>query len=340
GSRGARNPADIVTAWIALSESTLENGAMRVIPGSHTLEVMPHTDTFAPENLLSRGQEIRVDVDAAKAVALELAPGEMSLHHVRLIHGSEPNPSDKRRIGLAVRYIPTYVRQTVGMIDSATLVRGSDRYRHFRVERRPIADLAEAAIAHHADVTGAAARILMRGTQQGMERHVGTRRRQCCHDGKGIAAGRAFHRLARCPLFLSKVPMFSYVMRRLLFGALTVVGVSIVVFVLMRILPGDPLVAIFGPEGYTKLTDQERASYMAELGLGDPLFVQYLAWLRDIARGDLGHSFFRSESVAEMILRRGPLTAQIAFLSVVLSWLVGIPIAILSALRPNTLADH
>ena len=134
--------------------------------------------------------------------------------------------------------------------------------------------------------------------------------------------------------------MFSYVMRRLLFGALTVVGVSIVVFVLMRILPGDPLVAIFGPEGYTKLTDQERASYMAELGLGDPLFVQYLAWLRDIARGDLGHSFFRSESVAEMILRRGPLTAQIAFLSVVLSWLVGIPIAILSALRPNTLADH
>src|SRR5262245_11258384 len=134
--------------------------------------------------------------------------------------------------------------------------------------------------------------------------------------------------------------MFSYVMRRLMFGALTVVGVSIVVFVLMRILPGDPLVAIFGPEGYTKLTDQERAHYMAELGLGDPLFVQYLAWLGDIARGDLGHSFFRSESVAEMILRRGPLTAQIAFLSVVLSWLVGIPIAILSALRPNTLADH
>ena len=161
-------PADIVTAWIALSESTLENGAMRVIPGSHTLEVMPHTDTFAPENLLSRGQEIRVDVDAAQAVALELAPGEMSLHHVKLIHGSEPNPSDKRRIGLAVRYIPTYVRQTVGMIDSATLVRGSDRYGHFRVERRPMSDLAEAAIAHHADVTGAAARLLMRGTERAM----------------------------------------------------------------------------------------------------------------------------------------------------------------------------
>src|SRR5262249_27997687 len=139
-------PADIVTAWIALSESTLENGAMRVIPGSHTLEVLPHTDTFAPENLLSRGQEIRVDVDAAQPGALQLAPSDSAPHHGKRVHGSEPNPSDKRGIGLAVRYIPPYVRQTVGMIDSATLVRGSDRYRHFRAERRPNSDLAEAAI--------------------------------------------------------------------------------------------------------------------------------------------------------------------------------------------------
>jgi len=62
--------------------------------------------------------------------------------------------------------------------------------------------------------------------------------------------------------------------------------------------------------------------------------------VKDIANGNFGHSFFRSESVAEMILRRGPLTAQIAFLSVVLSWLIGIPVAILSALRPNSLADN
>src|SRR5258708_27601486 len=117
--------------------------------------------------------------------------------------------------------------------------------------------------------------------------------------------------------------MYSYIARRLAFGALTVIAVSIMVFVIMRILPGDPLVALFGPEGFTKLTDQERANYMAELGLSDPLWLQYLHWARDIAHGDLGRSFFRSESVAEMILRRGPLTAQIAFLSVVLSWLVG-----------------
>ena len=61
--------------------------------------------------------------------------------------------------------------------------------------------------------------------------------------------------------------MYGYIARRLAFGAVTVVGVSIMVFVVMRILPGDPLVAIFGPEGFTKLTEKERAHYMAELGL-------------------------------------------------------------------------
>ncbi len=134
--------------------------------------------------------------------------------------------------------------------------------------------------------------------------------------------------------------MGQYILRRLLLGALTVLGVSIVVFVIMRILPGDPLVALFGPEGYTKLTEDQRASYMAELGLSDPLYVQYFRWMGDVLRGDLGRSFFRSESVAEMIARRGPLTAQIALLSVLLSWVVGIPVALLSALRPNSMADN
>ena len=133
--------------------------------------------------------------------------------------------------------------------------------------------------------------------------------------------------------------MYSYIARRLVFGALTVVGVSIIVFVIMRILPGDPLVAIFGPEGFTKLTDEQRANYMRELGLSDPLWVQYLAWVKAIAEGNFGRSFFRSESVADMLLRRGPLTAEIALLSVLISWLVGIPVAIVSALKPNSVAD-
>ena len=125
-------PADIVTAWVALSDSTTENGAMRVVPGSHTMAQVPHRDTFRSDNLLSRGQEVMVDVDDAQAATLTLKAGEMSLHHVRLIHGSEPNPSDQRRIGFAIRYLPTYVRQVAGTHDWATLVRGVDRFREFR----------------------------------------------------------------------------------------------------------------------------------------------------------------------------------------------------------------
>ena len=109
-----------------------------------------------------------MDVDERRAVMLELAAGEMSLHHVRLIHGSDPNPSDSRRIGFAIRYIPTYVRQIAGTHDSATLVRGSDRYGHFAAEERPDADMSSAALAHHAAVTGTHAKILMRDTGKEM----------------------------------------------------------------------------------------------------------------------------------------------------------------------------
>ena len=134
--------------------------------------------------------------------------------------------------------------------------------------------------------------------------------------------------------------MFSYIVRRFAFGMLTIVGVSIVVFAVMRVLPGDPLIAIFGADGFTKLSEVDRARLMADLGLSDPLWLQYWHWVKSIARGEFGRSFFRSESVAEMILRRGPLTAQIAFLSVLFSWLVGIPVAIISALKPNSWADN
>ena len=136
------------------------------------------------------------------------------------------------------------------------------------------------------------------------------------------------------------VGMFTYIARRLSFGFLTIAGVSVVVFVIMRVLPGDPLIAIFGPDGFTKLSEAERANYMSDLGLSDPLWQQYLRWIGDILRGDLGRSFFRSESVGEMIARRGPLTAEIALISVVVSWLVGIPVALISALKPNSIWDN
>jgi len=155
---------DVVTAWVALTPSNEANGAMEFIPGTHTTDQIPHRDTFDKHNLLTRGQEIEVDVDAGNAVTLTLAPGEMSLHHVRLVHGSPPNPSGDRRIGFAIRYIPTRVRQTVGQ-DSATLVRGDDRFRHFELEPRPHAELAPEFLALHKRIAERNAQILYRGTE-------------------------------------------------------------------------------------------------------------------------------------------------------------------------------
>ena len=155
---------DVVTAWVAFTPANESNGAMEVIPGSHHRDQIPHRDTFAKHNLLTRGQEVAVEVDERRAVRLDLRPGEMSLHHVRLVHGSPPNPSDDRRIGFAIRYIPTSVSQVAGDEDSATLVRGEDRYGHFAPEPRPRADLEPGMLALHRQITERNARILYRGT--------------------------------------------------------------------------------------------------------------------------------------------------------------------------------
>jgi hypothetical protein len=159
--------ADVLTAWVAFTDATVENGAMRMVPGSHD-EQLAHRDTFAPHNLLSRGQEIAVDVDETRGVDILLRAGEMSLHHVRMVHGSPANRSADRRVGFAIRYIPTSVRQVAGDGDSAMLVRGVDEHHHFSPEYPPAGDLAPEARAHHATVVARAAKILYRGT--GVER--------------------------------------------------------------------------------------------------------------------------------------------------------------------------
>jgi len=158
---------DVLTAWVAFTDATVENGAMRMVPGSHD-EQLAHRDTFAPNNLLSRGQEIAVEVDEARGVDILLRAGEMSLHHVRMVHGSPANRSDDRRVGFAIRYVPTYVKQIAGERDSAMLVRGIDEHHHFAPEYPPASDLAPEARAHHATVVAQSAKILYRGT--GVER--------------------------------------------------------------------------------------------------------------------------------------------------------------------------
>jgi non-haem Fe2+, alpha-ketoglutarate-dependent halogenase len=154
---------DVLTAWVAFTEATVDNGAMRMVPGSHG-EQLAHRDTFAANNLLSRGQEIAVAVDETRGVDIVLRAGEMSLHHVLIVHGSGANPSSDRRIGFAIRYIPTTVAQVAGE-DSATLVRGIDEHHHFALEPRPGADMDPAFVELHRKITERNAQILYRGTQ-------------------------------------------------------------------------------------------------------------------------------------------------------------------------------
>lgn len=133
-------PHEGVTAWLALSPATEEAGCMQVMPGSHIAPVRPHRDTFGADNILTRGQVVQ-DAEEDRAVAMALLPGQMSLHHVRAIHGSQPNRSHDRRIGLAIQaYFPPSARQTKGE-DAALLVRGHDRYGHFVPGRRPKGDM-------------------------------------------------------------------------------------------------------------------------------------------------------------------------------------------------------
>ena len=160
-------PADVVTAWVALSPATVDSGCMRFVPGSHKMEIVPHNDTFADDNMLSRGQEVSVEVDEKDAIDVILQPGEMSLHHVKLIHGSNANRSSDRRIGLAIRYIPAYVRQVVGDKDSAVLVRGADSEHNFEHETPPETDLAPAALAQQAAIKQRQEAVLFRNTNRG-----------------------------------------------------------------------------------------------------------------------------------------------------------------------------
>lgn len=149
---------NILTAWIALSPATRANGVMKVMPGTHR-KVVPHREGAA-SNMLLRGQEVAVDVDESKAVYMELQAGEMSLHHGLMFHGSDDNASNERRVGVAVRYMPTRVKPLEGLPrDSVMLVRGTDRYGHFDHETGPARDLDPAAVALHRRVTATYAEI-------------------------------------------------------------------------------------------------------------------------------------------------------------------------------------
>jgi peptide/nickel transport system permease protein len=135
--------------------------------------------------------------------------------------------------------------------------------------------------------------------------------------------------------------MFQYLVRRILLAILTIFGVTIVIFVAMRVLPGDPLAMIYGEgQGIYVLSEEQLAAARASLGLDRPLYEQYLDWMRDIASGDLGYSFWVDTPISDTILRRGPITAQIAIFAIILAWVVGIPVGIISAVQRETWLDY
>jgi non-heme Fe2+,alpha-ketoglutarate-dependent halogenase len=140
-------PHHVVSAWVALSDASMPTGPMKFITGSHKGPLYEQEDTFGQDNMLSRGQVIKAEVNDTEAVATPLAAGEMSLHHVCTIHGSDPNTTRDRRIGMVLRYCASDVRQTKVDGDRAVLVNGVDEYGHFDLVPRPAADRGTAELA-------------------------------------------------------------------------------------------------------------------------------------------------------------------------------------------------
>lgn len=135
--------------------------------------------------------------------------------------------------------------------------------------------------------------------------------------------------------------MSRYILRRLLIAVPTLIGITILIFLAMRVLPGDPLATIMSEStGNFVLTEAELAAARASLGLDKPLYIQYFDWIGEILTGDLGSSFWTNEPISALILRRGPITAQIALMAVIFSWLIGVPLGLLSALWRNSMLDY
>ncbi|MDE0811683.1 MAG: phytanoyl-CoA dioxygenase family protein [Alphaproteobacteria bacterium] len=132
-----------VTAWVALSPSNIASGCMRFVPGSHANQLVPHVDTFDANNLLSRGQEVAVEVNDGDGVNVVLKTGQASLHHGHLIHSSGPNGTADRRIGVAIRYIKPSMKQRGGDRSLVGLVNGEDTHNNFEIAGPPRGWLAE-----------------------------------------------------------------------------------------------------------------------------------------------------------------------------------------------------
>ncbi len=138
---------DFVSAWVALTNSTPENGCLRVVRGSHRNGIVRHGNSAKSEqNLLTSGLEIAVAVEESEATDVVLRAGEMSLHHVNIVHGSNPNRSANARAGFAIRYVAPHVTQARPHFP-VLLVRGRDPYGHFEIQNEVPGDDFEQSLA-------------------------------------------------------------------------------------------------------------------------------------------------------------------------------------------------
>jgi len=131
-----------------------------------------------------------------------------------------------------------------------------------------------------------------------------------------------------------------YLVRRTLTAVPTIFGITVLIFIAMRVLPGDPIAQIASEgQGQYTLSEADLQAARASLGLDKPLPQQYVSWLGDVSRGDLGHSFWNKDPIRDTIIRRGLISLEIAILAMGMSWLLGVPVGILSATRRNSVAD-
>ena len=131
-------PCEVLSVWVALSPSRPESGSMRFLPGSHKEGRLPVKYDLQDGNMLSSGQVADVDLSRYQPVATSLEPGEASIHHAWMIHGSPPNETKDRRLGVTFVYHPPWLTQIGTVRTSALLVRGEDRYGHFEPETPPL----------------------------------------------------------------------------------------------------------------------------------------------------------------------------------------------------------
>ena len=130
-------PLNWVTAWVAITDSNEKNGCMRMWSGSHKDNLKEHDEKFNNGNLLTRGQTVK-NVPKDETTPLILEAGQMSLHHPTVVHGSELNKSNDRRIGFVIQsYISTNVKQVLGK-NSVQLARGTDEYNYHEKINRPV----------------------------------------------------------------------------------------------------------------------------------------------------------------------------------------------------------